>query len=80
MNSSTIYPSNGSKLSVIRSQKIITNKWDTVRATWLKPHPSDGESDQVVWAYTIVRDEYQNKLYTKRLGNFIPDTLWEDLS
>jgi hypothetical protein len=76
MNSS----SNGSKLSIIRSQKIITNKWDTVRRTWLKFHPSLGESDQVVWAYTLVRDEYENKLYTKRLGSFILHALWEDLS
>lgn len=52
------------KLSVIRSQKIITNKRDTVRRTWLKGHPSLGESDQVVWAYSLVIDEYENKLYT----------------
>ncbi len=77
MNSSPISSSNGSKLSVIRSQRIITNKRDTVRRTWLKSHPSLGESDQVVWAYTLVRDEYENKLYTKRLGNYILDTLWE---
>jgi len=80
MNSMTTSPSNASKLSVIRSQRIITNKHDTVRRTWLKFHPSLGESDQVVWAYTLVRDEYENKLYTKRLGNFILDTLWEDLA
>jgi hypothetical protein len=80
MNSSAFSHSNRHKLSVIRSQRIITNKRDMVRRTWLKFHPSLGESDQVVWAYTLVRDEYENKLYTKQLGRFILDNLWECLS
>jgi hypothetical protein len=49
------------KLSIIRNQKIITDPEDLVASTWLKGHPSLGESDEVVWLYEVVRNEFKNK-------------------
>jgi hypothetical protein len=50
-----------SDIRIIKSRKIITNPRDTVRRTWLKNHPSLGESDQVVWKYGILIDEFESK-------------------
>ena len=54
------------KLDKIRQQIIITDKEDMVARTWLKGHPSLGESDQVVWIYEGVRDEFYSKIYAKK--------------
>lgn len=51
------------KLEQLKKQSVITNKEDIVASTWLSGHPSLGESDQVVWAYEIVRDEFERKRY-----------------
>jgi hypothetical protein len=48
-------------IQIIKSRKIITNPRDTIRRTWLKNHPSLGESDQVVWKYGILIDEFESK-------------------
>ena len=48
-------------IQIIKSRKIITNPRDTVRRTWLKNHPSLGESDQVVWKYGNLIDEFESK-------------------
>jgi len=48
-------------IKIIKSRKIITNPRDTVRGTWMKNHPSIGESDQVVWEYGIVMHEFKCK-------------------
>jgi DNA-directed RNA polymerase specialized sigma24 family protein len=53
------------KLEKIKKQIIITDKEDLVANTWLKNHPSFGESDQVVWVYEIVRNQFLKKLYKK---------------
>lgn len=55
------------KLEVLKKQRIITDPEDLVASTWLKGHPSLGESDQVVWIYEIVRDEFKDKLYNGKL-------------
>ena len=56
-----------SKLVFLKNQKIITNKRDIVSRTWLKGHPSLGQSDQVVWVYELVMNEYESKLYSDQL-------------
>jgi hypothetical protein len=48
-------------IQIIKSRKIITNPRDTVRRTWLKNHPSLGESDQVVWKHSNLIDEFEYK-------------------
>ena len=45
-------------LARIKIRKIITDPTDIVERTWLKMHPSLHQSDQVVWEYETVRDEF----------------------
>jgi hypothetical protein len=52
-----------SKLELLKKQRIITHPEDLVESTWLKGHPSLGESDEVVWVYEILRCEFKNKIY-----------------
>lgn len=52
-----------SKLELLKKQIIISDLEDMVASTWLKGHPSLGESDEVVWVYEIVRDEFREKIY-----------------
>ena len=52
-----------SKLEQLKKQRIITDPQDMVARTWLKGHPSLGESDEVVWVYEIVREEFKRKIY-----------------
>ena len=51
------------KLELLKKQRIIKDPEDLVSSTWLKGHPSLGESDEVVWVYEIVRDEFMKKIY-----------------
>jgi len=51
-----------SKLELLKRQIIITDLKDMVARTWLKGHPSLGESDQVVWVYEIVRQQFREKI------------------
>lgn len=55
------------KLEVLKKQRIITDPDNLVARTWLKGHPSLGESDEVVWFYEIVRDEFKYKIYKGKL-------------
>lgn len=45
----------------LKQQKVITDPKDLVASTWLKGHPSLGKSDEVVWIYEIVREEFKQK-------------------
>lgn len=45
-------------LDQLKIQKIINDPNDLVADTWLKGHPSLGESDEVVWLYGLVRCEF----------------------
>jgi hypothetical protein len=53
------------KLEQLKKQRIITDLENMVASTWLKGHPSLGESDEVVWVYEIVRDEFKEKIQKK---------------
>ena len=66
-NTRIISNMSSSKLELLKKQRIITDPEDLVASTWLKGHPSLGESDQVVWIYEIVRDEFKDKIYTGKL-------------
>ena len=48
-----------SKITQLRNRKIITNERDIVESTWLNNHPSLGKSDQVVWAYGKVMNDFK---------------------
>jgi hypothetical protein len=50
---------NMSKINQLRNRKIITNERDIVESTWLNNHPSLGKSDQVVWAYGKVMNDFK---------------------
>ena len=55
------------KLELLKKQRIITNPEDLVARTWLKGHPSLGESDEVVWVYEIVRYEFKDKIHKGKI-------------
>ena len=59
INMSQINLNNMSKINQLRNRKIITNERDIVESTWLNNHPSLGKSDQVVWAYGKVMDDFK---------------------
>jgi hypothetical protein len=48
-------------LNILRKQKTIRVPRDIVTRTWLKLHPSLGKSDEVVWYYQLVKDEFEYK-------------------
>jgi hypothetical protein len=50
---------NMSKINQLRNRKIITNERDIVESTWLNNHPTLGKSDQVVWAYGKVMNDFK---------------------
>jgi len=50
---------NQSVVDKLRVRKIITNKSDIVESTWINNHPSLGKSDQVVWAYGKVMNDFK---------------------
>ena len=56
---SQINLNNMSKMDQLRNRKIITNKSDIVESTWLNNHPSLGKSDEVVWAYGKVMNDFK---------------------
>ena len=49
-------------LSELKARHIIKDPTDIVSSTWLKEHPSLGQSDEVVWEYESVRDEFKTKI------------------
>jgi hypothetical protein len=51
-----------SKLELLKKRIIITDLNDMVARTWLKGHPSLGQSDQVVWVYEIVRHQFRENI------------------
>ena len=55
------------QLEEIKNQRIITRKSDTVRRTGIRGHPSLGQSDQVVWAYELVANEFEQRFPTMSL-------------
>ena len=60
-------------LEQIKKRIIITDENDLVASTWLKFHPSLGKSDEVVWVYEFVREEFKFKImYNIPLVNPIP--------
>ena len=59
INMSQMNLNNMSKMNQLRNRKIITNKSDIVESTWLNNHPSLGKSDQVVWAYGKVMNDFK---------------------
>ena len=59
INMSQMNLNNMSKMNQLRNRKIITNERDIVESTWLNNHPSLGKSDQVVWAYGKVMNDFK---------------------
>ena len=59
INMSQMNLNNMSKINQLRNRKIITNERDIVESTWLNNHPSLGKSDQVVWAYGKVMNDFK---------------------
>ena len=59
INMSQMNLNNMSKMNQLRNRKIITNESDIVESTWLNNHPSLGKSDQVVWAYGKVMNDFK---------------------
>ena len=59
INMSQMNLNNMSKITQLRNRKIITNERDIVESTWLNNHPSLGKSDQVVWAYGKVMNDFK---------------------
>ena len=59
INMSQMNLNNMSKMDQLRNRKIITNKSDIVESTWLNNHPSLGKSDEVVWAYGKVMNDFK---------------------
>ena len=59
INMSQMNLNNMSKITQLRNRKIITNKSDIVESTWLNNHPSLGKSDEVVWAYGKVMNDFK---------------------
>jgi hypothetical protein len=55
------------KLQQLKSQIVITNPEDVVETTTLRGHPSIGKSDDVVWIYEIVQQEFRSKF--RRMNN-----------
>ena len=49
----------------LKQQKIITDPTDLIARTWLKGHPSLGKSDEVVWIYEIVREEFKSLVWKR---------------
>jgi hypothetical protein len=59
INMSQMNLNNMSKMNQLRNRKIITNERDIVESTWLNNHPSLGKSDEVVWAYGKVMNDFK---------------------
>lgn len=49
-------------LSQLKRRRVIRNPKDIVVETWLRHHPSLGKPDEVVWAYSKVKREFENKI------------------